>query len=529
MADFAAPGDSRPSRGTGNVSANFDATDMTAFTASVLATEHPAVIATAGLHADFMQAYIVHSTSQDVLTLIEKYASLCEGYLSKVRKVTEILASRKGQPVWMEAITCETLLTIELNTWMLTGSLLRDRLKADELMKEDADTTIFVDGSREASEWEIVEALMARDSFARRAQLVVDWLESCVAHQRGVGNDDERLECFAGRGSVWKNTLHHVKACADVGSAPSSYVTELDPDTPSRERLPINNRDYEDEVRLFRSVFFHLRAGQWQRAQELAADNGHYSLAAALEDWRPYHDPNNGSIMGADSMQPARGNLYQNLSKRACWEAASNPTCSLYERAVYGALCGNVQAMLPVCTTWEDKLWARMRAVVDVCVEQKLRTAMQQARSLEPQPPDYPCGRGMLEAVFRDLQAAAGVGETRGQKITHILQRGLVLDEAVSTIEEIHDWVSAQVIEPPLLFMRFLAHMVLFLRQVGRETDTGACSALFCTYVDRLFDEGHVPFVSTHAATPPASNQAAKYTQLAQPQNERPRRTGALP
>ncbi|KAL3192368.1 hypothetical protein MRX96_056026 [Rhipicephalus microplus] len=66
MADFAAPGGSRPSRGTGNVSANFDATDMTAFTASVLATEHPAVIATAGLHADFMQAYIVHSTSQDV-------------------------------------------------------------------------------------------------------------------------------------------------------------------------------------------------------------------------------------------------------------------------------------------------------------------------------------------------------------------------------------------------------------------------------------------------------------------------------
>ncbi|KAL3249437.1 hypothetical protein MRX96_056025 [Rhipicephalus microplus] len=350
-----------------------------------------------------------------------------------------------------------------------------------------------------------LEALMARDSFARRAQIVVDWLESCAAHQRGVGNDVERLECFAGRGSTWKNTLHHVKACADVGSAPSSYVTELDPDTPSRERLPINNRDHEDECRLFRSVFFHLRAGQRQRAQELAADNSHYSLAAALEEWRPYHDPNNGSIMGADSMQPARGNLYRNLSKRACWEAASNPTCSLTNSGL-------------TCALW-----------FDVCVEQKLRTATQQARSLEPQPPDYPCGRGTLEAVFRDLQVAAGEGETRGQKITHILQRGLVLDDAVSTIEEIHDWVSTQVIEPPLLFMRFLAHMVLFLRQVGRETDTGACSALFCTYVDRLFDEGHVPFVATHAATLPASDQAAKYTELAQPQNERPRRTGALP
>ncbi|KAH7957951.1 hypothetical protein HPB51_028060 [Rhipicephalus microplus] len=63
------------------------------------------------------------------------------------------------------------------------------------------------------------------------------------------------------------------------------------------------------------------------------------------------------------------------------------PRCSRYKRAVYGALSGNLQAMLPACTTWEDQLWARMRAVVDVCVEQELRTAKQQDRSLGPLPP----------------------------------------------------------------------------------------------------------------------------------------------
>uniref|UniRef100_L7M2T4 Nuclear pore complex protein n=1 Tax=Rhipicephalus pulchellus TaxID=72859 RepID=L7M2T4_RHIPC len=513
IGDFATPGGSRPSRGGGSVSANFEAADMTAFSASALATEHPAVVATAGIYADFMEAYKAHRSSQDALTLIEKYANLCDSYLAKVRKVTERMVSRKGEQVWMEAMACQTVLTEERNTWKLTGALLRDRFKVDEFM-EEGDDTMFVDGTREASDREIVDALMARDSFARQAQLVVDWLESCAAHQRGMSSDDDRLEYFADGGCAWENTLHHVQSRASAGSAPSSYVTELDPDAPSRQRLPIHDLDRDDECRLFRSVFFHLRAGQLQRAQELAADNGHHWLAAAVEGWRPYHDPNNGSVMGADAMQPAEGNLYRDLWKRACWEAASNPTCSLYERAVYGALSGNVQAMLPACTTWEDQLWARMRALVDVCVEQELRTATQQARSLEPLPPGYPSDRGTFEAVFRDLQAAVGASDTRDQEIMHILQRCVVLDDAVSMVEEMHDWATAQAMEPPLQTMRFLAHMILLLRQIGCETGTGACSALLRTYVDLLIDEGHVPLVATYAATLPATDQVAKYTQL---------------
>ncbi|KAL1421501.1 hypothetical protein MTO96_004185 [Rhipicephalus appendiculatus] len=218
--------------------------------------------------------------------------------------------------------------------------------------------------------------------------------------------------------------------------------------------------------------------------------------------------------MGADATQPAEGNLYRDLWKRACWEAASNPTCSLYERAVYGALSGNVQAMLPACNTWEDQLWARMRAVVDVCVELELRTATQQARSLEPLPPGYPSDPGTFEAVFRDLQAAVGASDTRDQEIMHILQRCVVLGHALSMVEEMYGWVTAQAFEPPLQTMRFLAHMVLLLRQVGCETGTGACSALLRTYVDLLINEGHVPLVATYAATLPETDQVAKYTQL---------------
>ncbi|KAL3224167.1 hypothetical protein MRX96_026748 [Rhipicephalus microplus] len=190
MEDFATPGGSRPLRGTGNVSANFEAANVatSVSASSELAIEHPAVVATAGMHTDYMEAYKAHSSSEDVATLVEKYASLCDSYLAKVIDVTESLVYHKDEPAWMEAIACRTLLTEERNTWKLTGALLRDRLKADKFMEERGYSTMFVDGPREGSDREIVEALMAKDSFVRQAQLVVDWLESCAAHQHGDEN-----------------------------------------------------------------------------------------------------------------------------------------------------------------------------------------------------------------------------------------------------------------------------------------------------------------------------------------------------
>ncbi|KAL3175123.1 hypothetical protein MRX96_040517 [Rhipicephalus microplus] len=471
MADFTTPGGPRPLRGTGNVSANLKAADMTTLSGSiVLATENPAAVVTSTIYMDFMKAYNAHTSREDVVTLVEKYASLCDSYLAEVMKVTESLVSRKDTPAWIEAIACQTLLTDERDTWKLTGALLHDRLKADEFMEERGDRTMFVDGFREGSDRKIVEALMARDSFTRQAQLVVDWQERCAAHQRGLGDHDDTLQYFAGGRCTWTNTLHHAQSHNNIGNASSSHVTELDAGAPSRRWVPIH------EFLFFRSVFFHLRAGQLQRAKELAADNGYRWLAAVIEEFRPCHDLHNASTIGAGFRQPAQGTFYRDL-----WIAASSPKCSLYERAVYGALSGNLQAMLPACITWEDQLWARMRAAVDVRVEQELRTAKQQVRSPGPLQPGYPSDRGTFEAVFRDLR------------------------EAVD--------------KTPLLTIRFLAHMALLLRQVGAETSTEAFSELLRIYMHMLVDEGHVSLVATYAAALKATDPVAKYKELARPPN----------
>ncbi|KAH8033231.1 hypothetical protein HPB51_008441 [Rhipicephalus microplus] len=269
-------------------------------------------------------------------------------------------------------------------------------------------------------------------------------------------------------------------------------MTELVADAPSTQWLPMHEFHY--------NIFFHLRGGQLQRAKELAADNGHRYLANALAVCRPCQDLHNASTIGAGLKQPAQGSFYGDLWMRACWRVASSPTCSPYKRAVYGALSGNLEAMLPACTTWEDQLWARMRAVVDVCVEQELSTAKQQGRSHGPLPPGYQSDRGTFEAVFRDLQAAVGASETLDKEITHIVQRGIVLGDGVSLVEEIHDWITGQQIEPPLLTMRFLAHVALLLGQVGPETRTAAYSALLCAYIEMLIHDGRASLAATCAA-----------------------------
>jgi hypothetical protein len=39
----------------------------------------------------------------------------------------------------------------------------------------------------------------------------------------------------------------------------------------------------------------------------------------------------------------------------------SMPAGNRWEAAVYGALCGHVTAMLPVCASWEDEMWSYCR------------------------------------------------------------------------------------------------------------------------------------------------------------------------
>jgi len=58
-----------------------------------------------------------------------------------------------------------------------------------------------------------------------------------------------------------------------------------------------------------------------------------------------------------------------------------------YERALYGLLVGDVQSLAPVCTTWEDHVWALYSALLEYKVDQAVLTP--RAQFPEPAQHDY--------------------------------------------------------------------------------------------------------------------------------------------
>ena len=76
--------------------------------------------------------------------------------------------------------------------------------------------------------------------------------------------------------------------------------------------------------------------------------------------------------------------------KAVAWRIASDERLTVNERAIYGALCGHLPAMLLASNKWEDTLWAYTRTMVDQWVEEQLRASTTHLRSLHPLPKDYP-------------------------------------------------------------------------------------------------------------------------------------------
>lgn len=60
---------------------------------------------------------------------------------------------------------------------------------------------------------------------------------------------------------------------------------------------------------------------------------------------------------------------------------------NIYEKAIYAALSGNLNALLPVSRSWGDYVWAYFRTYVDQMVEQEVHFLSQ--RKKEELPPNY--------------------------------------------------------------------------------------------------------------------------------------------
>lgn len=372
---------------------------------------------------------------EKTLDNVADFEQLVDEHVLRLQRVIEKQSSRV-QKQNSVATQVKTNLVVERNSWRLIGKLFADRLLVN--FGEDGDHEMVADDRiTMKSEKRIAEKLFQRERSLRQAQAIVDWLEQ---NAKDTLEDEFRQTDFFGDLLVgWENTLHALR----MGSGDERrMVTELDPDARSRQKKPLHDLDEQDQSRLVKAIYLCIRSGMLDNAQDLCVRLGQPWRAATLIGWKLCHDPNYEST-DCTEKHPVEGNASRDVWKRSAWVLTEDAALSAQEKAIYSALCGNSGQLLRsgVCRSWEDYMWALVRSMVDVKVEQEIRATM--VRSFSELPKRYWENLSDLEAILNSLVSVESK-EVREEVATphRILQRFIMLEEwdSLNKYLLLHDW-----------------------------------------------------------------------------------------
>ncbi|KAM6301933.1 nuclear pore complex protein Nup107 isoform 2-T2 [Podargus strigoides] len=463
--------------------ANLDMSNMTedvTMSAVLLREDDPGEAATMSMYSDFLHSFLKY-TSATIFDLVDEYESICNSQVNILGKI--VYRATPGQQKFSKTASVLWLLKQEMVTWRLLSSLYRDRLQSALEDETAFDITVLT-----TSEKTNVDSLFQKDSLVRQSQLVVDWLESISKDE--IGDFSDNIEFYA-KSVYWENTLHILKQRqlnTYIGSS-RDLVTELDPDAPIRQKLPLDDLDQEDDARLLKYLFTLIRAGMTDEAQRLCKRCGQAWRAATLEGWKLYHDPN---INGGKELEPVQGNPYRCIWKISCWRMA--------------------EELLPVCSTWEDTVWAYFRVMVDTLVEQEIRTSVITAEEMEELPRDYLETNWTAEKVFEELQATDKKRVIEeNQEHYHIIQKFIILGDVDGLMEEFGRWLSKDRSVLPGHLLRFMTHLILFFRTLGLQTKEEVSVEVLKTYIQRMISDKQTDLIAFYVSHLPPELAVAQY------------------
>uniref|UniRef100_T2MEI4 Nuclear pore complex protein n=1 Tax=Hydra vulgaris TaxID=6087 RepID=T2MEI4_HYDVU len=463
---------------------------------------------------EFMQHFVSHPHSADVFQLIEQYEQVCRSQIKFLQAhIYKTDPTRKRSAKYLKLLQ---QLYQECNTWRLIGSLLRDRMLAEVLDTDMSDQVYPLDSTR--SEKIIVDRLFEREATTRQSQIIVDWLEKNMQDKLEDLLATEKL-CYHSNSIYWEHTVHdlnQIKMGSKDLSLSSNLITEIDPDAPIRQQRTLSSLDQQDEEQLLQYMFKFIRAGKLEEAQKLCCDQGHYWRAASLDGWRLWHDPN-FFYNEEDEIQPAEGNPNRDLWKINCWAMSEEKSFNIYEKAIYAALSGNLNQLLPACLSWEDCLWAYFKVLVDIRVEEEIRNNPRSSNSMMDLPQAY-----WVQTQRNDLTPTGIIDHIRSHPNIdirkqagdpyRILQTNIILNDINDFLKEMKKLIESK--DPHLI--RFLAHLVLFLQAIGMQTQDDICNEILHSYVKVLIDIKQNNLVATYTARLPPDMQVKVYANFLQ-------------
>mmetsp|Transcript_33440 Transcript_33440/g.73943 ORF Transcript_33440/g.73943 Transcript_33440/m.73943 type:complete len:1069 (+) Transcript_33440:427-3633(+) len=247
---------------------------------------------------------------------------------------------------------------------------------------------------------------VSADPLLSRLANVVAWLESSADDALSRGPAPR----FADKEATWLETQHR--------SGQGGVISELDPDAPGRQGKGLQPDNAKAEERLMVRLWQLIRSGHLQEARALCRQVGQPWRSTSLGGGGPYGPlPVGVAAAGLDEdlseVQQGEDLAWEvdlgagtmrALWKWACLQVSEQAMRSLgggrYEAAVYGVLSGNLAAVLPVCSTWEDACWAYCRAWLDLNTDQNL--------SVERLPGQDLVGGDVIMSVLQRCNLAGG-------------------------------------------------------------------------------------------------------------------------
>ncbi|KAK4051974.1 Nucleoporin nup84 [Microbotryomycetes sp. JL221] len=443
--------------------------------------------------------------------------------------------------------------TLESNTWQLVQALYTERLQADPQPSTSKSNNPYTPP--------IVVAQQLIESSRELTELAAirEWLHS-------IPTSLNPAEIRRGYLPYTKNKLKQAKRTRTQPQR--GLVTELDPDATlrSKDNQRLDSDDESYERALLRSLFEYVRAGELDLAIDMCRQSDQSWRAASLSGGRLWSDPNliveqERDILDViDQENDARtikGTLNRRLWKQMCRKLASTTGVDPFERALYGAISGDLDSVLPVCTTWEDIVWAHVNSLFEANVETGLWKSSQgrywSRRSVAPLETDVfnrdvddplfgrigaqTSVKSELESIFdRLLKTDKGDLGMSAKNPFHVSQTYLIVNRVsdlfTTFVERLEH--AANETEPDTLahLLRFFAHLVLVMRLMNQPLPDYATNRILEAYVQVLEaseqDESLIAFYASNLDQTSAVESYARFLLTFGPDSDKESRKIAL-
>ncbi|OZJ01557.1 hypothetical protein BZG36_05342, partial [Bifiguratus adelaidae] len=383
------------------------------------------------------------------------------------------------------------LLSLEQETWQLVQLLYRLRVteENDTDMDDLADTPHATDSM-------LVRDLLKKNARVAESLLVKQWLQ-----ERAPPFTPHKPEA-----GYLKNTIRLINANRDSGikfitpEASMNIVQNADPDAAVREGRSLAQEDIAFQRGLNKSVYQYIRRGQLNEAMTLCRQCDEAYRCASLRGAVLHWDP----ILDAQEKMPidkrTHGNANRTLWKGTCFQIAQDPAFDDYERATYGALSGDLESVLPVCSSWDDRVWVYLNAYVEGHIEEHLQAHGRSTVSLLPIP-KFPTNLTIPE-IFKRCRASETQNKVDARNIFHRVQELIIIGDTDRIAREllnlVNDSSSNHLIHLHLL--RFATHFIDLLVQLNLDPSNDVLYTLLDAYIEQLISRGKLSVVALYTS-----------------------------